>query len=161
MKKIIIAAMDENRVIGKNGEMPWHYPEDMKHFRKKTKGYPVIMGSTTYKSLPENYRPLEDRKNIVLTRSGLELKEEFTEVSSLEEAWSEAEKTGKDKVFIAGGGSVYSQTIDKADKMVLTIVKQSYEGDTYFPDWNRNNWIETKKDERKELEFIEYERQNS
>ena len=76
MEKLMIVAVSENNVIGKNGDIPWDIPEDMKHFREKTTGHSVIMGRKTYESLPENYRPLPNRRNIVLTRSGLEDKSE-------------------------------------------------------------------------------------
>lgn len=157
MEKIIIAAMAENRVIGKDGDIPWHYPEDLQHFREVTMGHPVVMGSSTYRSLPENYRPLSGRTNIVLTRSEIEADESVKTANSLDEAWELAEDTGKDKVFIMGGASVYEQTLDLADKMILTEIHQEYDGDTFFPEWDRDNW-EVERDDRGELSFVTYER---
>lgn len=158
MEKVIISAVAENNVIGKNGGLPWHYPEDMEHFKETTMGFPVVMGRTTYLSLPESVRPLEGRKNIVLTRSEMDVPGEVELANSLEEAWEIAEDTGKDKVFIMGGASVYEQTIDLADKMVLTEVHEEYEGDTFFPDWSEEEWKEVSRDDRGELSFVEYER---
>ena len=161
MEKVIIAAVAEGGTIGKNGEMPWHYPEDMKHFKETTMGFPVVMGRTTYLSLPESFRPLEGRTNIVLTRQEMDVDESVKQANSLDEAWSLAEATGKDKVFIAGGASVYAQTIEEADKMILTEVPGDYDGDTFFPDWSQENWIEVERKEDGELSFVTYSRSNS
>lgn len=158
-EKIIVAAMDENNVIGKEGDIPWHYPEDMEHFRETTTGYPVVMGRSTYESLPENYRPLPQRKNIVLTRSGIEVPEEVSVARSLEEAWEIAEKTGKEKLFIIGGASVYRQTLDKADRMIITEIHESYDGDTFFPEWDEDNWEEVDRTDKEKLSFVTYTRQ--
>lgn len=158
MKKIIVAAMAENRVIGKNGDIPWHYPEDLKHFKELTMDHPVVMGRKTYFSLPEDYRPLPGRKNIVLTHSKPDVPDEVSVANSFEEAWNIAEETGKDRVFIIGGASIYEQTLDEADKMILTHVHKEYEGDTYFPEWNEDDWEEVERDDREELSFATYER---
>lgn len=156
MKKIIIAAMDEEKGIGRNGELPWHYTEDMEHFKQKTMGHPVVMGKNTYLSLPESVRPLPGRTNIVLTRSSLEIDDIVEIANSLEEAWNKAENHDDEKVFIAGGESVYSQTLDTADKMIITRVPGTHDADTYFPDWDRENWILESKEEKGKLRFEEY-----
>ena len=157
MEKIIIVAMDENRVIGKDGDIPWHYPEDMKHFKEETTGETVLMGRKTYFSLPEDYRPLPDRRNIVLSRSDPELPEEVDKVESLEEAWKKAEEYG-DKVYIAGGSSVYEQTLEVADRMVLTRIHDEHKGDTFFPVWSDDSWKEIFREDKDELSFIELEK---
>lgn len=145
MEKIIIAAHDEEKAIGKDGEIPWHYPEDLKYFKEKTTGHSVLMGRKTYESLPEDFRPLPDRKNIVLTRSNPDLNESVEIVNSLDEAYRKVEN---EKLFIAGGASVYKQTLDDADKMLLTRVPGAHNGDTFFPDWEEDKWqkISEKKD---------------
>ncbi|MFB6203633.1 MAG: dihydrofolate reductase [Candidatus Nanohaloarchaea archaeon] len=158
MEKVIIAALDEDRVIGKDGDVPWHYPEDVKHFRETTMGSPVVMGRKTYESLPEDYRPLPGRTNIVLTRSGKDYGEETRKAGSLEEAWEEAEKTGEDTVYIIGGESVYRQTLEQADRMVLTEIPGEHDGDTYFPDWDGEDWRETSRDDIGDLSIVEYTR---
>lgn len=157
MEKIIIVAVSENGVIGKDGDIPWHYPEDLKHFKEKTTSHSVIMGRKTYFSLPKNYRPLPNRKNIVLSRSDPELPDEVELANSLEEAWGIAEEFS-DKTFIIGGANIYEQTLDKADKIVLTRIHEEYEGDTYFPDWEEENWQEVERQDKEELSFIEYKR---
>lgn len=155
MEKIIIAAVSENGVIGKDGEIPWHYPEDLKHFKQKTTGHTVVMGRKTYESLPDDYKPLPDRKNIVLSRSEPDLPEKVELATSLDQAWQIAEKYS-DKCFIIGGSGVYEQTLGKADRMVLTRIHEKYEGDTYFPEWEEENWEEVSRDDREELSFLEY-----
>jgi dihydrofolate reductase len=160
MERIIIVAISENNVIGKDGDIPWHFPEDLKHFKEKTTGNAVIMGRKTFESLPESYRPLPDRKNIVLTRSGLEEKhEDVEEVEDLKKAYKEARKFGE-KAFIIGGATVYEQTLDEVDKLVLTRIHEEYEGDTFFPKINKDKWEEETREDREKLSFIEYRRKN-
>jgi dihydrofolate reductase len=157
MRKIIVAAMDQDNLIGSGGEIPWHYPEDLKHFREVTEGYPVVMGRKTYFSLPEGFRPLPDRDNIVLSRSDIDLPERVEKAESLEDAWELAGKYS-DTVYIIGGAGVYAQTLDEADEMVLTFIHDSFEGDTYFPDWNEENWEEIDREDTEELSFVTYRR---
>ena len=154
MEKVIVAAIAENGVIGKDGGLPWHYEEDMKHFRDLTTGHPVIMGRKTFEGLPDPARPLPDRTNIVLTGSGIE--EDVHEASGLEEAYRIAGDA--EKVFIAGGASVYEQTLEDADRMEITRIHERYDGDTYFPEWDRSRWKETSRKDLQELSFITYRR---
>ena len=157
MEKIIIAAVAEDGTIGEDGDIPWHYSEDLQHFRETTMGYPVVMGKTTFYSLPEDFRPLEGRTNIVLTRSGIE-NESARVANSLDEAWRIAEEVGKEKAFIIGGASIYEQTLEEADKMIITEIHQEYDGDTFFPEWEEENWKEISRDDRGEFSFVEYEK---
>lgn len=157
LQKVIIVAVSENGVIGKEGDIPWHFPEDLKHFKEKTIDHPVIMGSSTYRSLPEDFKPLPGRKNIVLTRSGIEADESVSIANSLDEAWNIAKKYDK-KAFIIGGATIYEQTLDEADKLVLTQIHQEYDGDTFFPDWKEENWKEVEREDRDKLSFLEYVR---
>lgn len=145
MDKIIITAIDEERGIGKENEIPWHYSEDMKFFRDKTVNNTVIMGRKTYESLPDDYRPLPKRKNIVLTGSDREFDESVSKANSLEEAYNIAEKHGE-KVFIAGGASVYEQTLEDADKVILTEIPGTHNCDSFFPKLGENWEIENKTD---------------
>jgi dihydrofolate reductase len=159
MEKILIAAVAENNVIGKDRDVPWKIPEDMKHFREKTTGHPVIMGRKTYQSLPEDYRPLPERANIVLTKSGFEPEDESAKVvNSLDKAYEEAEELD-DKAFVIGGASVYEATLEDADRMILTEIHREVEGDTFFPDWNEDEWSEVERDERDGFAFVEYRRE--
>ncbi len=157
MKKVIVAAVSENGVIGRDEDIPWYFPEDLKHFKEVTLNNPVVMGRKTFESLPEDYKPLPDRTNIVLTRSGPDLPESVKVVNSLEDAWSTAEKFGE-TVYVIGGSSIYRQVLDEADKMVLTRIHDHYEGDTFFPDWNTEDWELVEEDNRGELSFLEYVR---
>ena len=119
MLKCLIVAIADNYGIGVKGELPWHISEDLKYFKEVTRGYPVIMGRTTYFSLP--FRPLKGRRNIVLNLGG----EPIPEVScvySFEEAYREAEATGKDKCFIMGGASVYRAAMPEMDRLYITHV---------------------------------------
>ena len=154
MEKIIIVAFDEERAIGKDGEIPWHYSEDLKHFSENTTGHCVLMGRKTYESLPEDYRPLPDRENIVLTRSDFRPEEDSVKVAnSLDEAYNLADC---EKLFIAGGASIYDQTLDDADKMIVTEIPGTHDGDTFFPEWRNENWEESSRREEDGLKFIEY-----
>jgi len=156
MHKIIITAIDEERGIGKDSEIPWHYSEDMKFFRRKTLENPVIMGRKTYESLPEDYRPLPKRKNIVLTGSEREFDESVSKANSLEEAYKIAEKHG-DKVFMAGGSSVYEQTLKDADKVILTEIPGKHDCDRFFPELGEE-WKESDEIDLGELKVKEYSR---
>lgn len=156
MEKIIIAAVSENNVIGKKGKIPWDIPQDLKHFKQKTMGNPVIMGRKTYQSFPETVRPLPGRKNIVLTRSGFEPQDDSVEVvNSLEEAYDLAVELS-DKAFVIGGSSVYEEALEDADRIVLTEVHREVDGDTFFPEWSDGNWEEVERDERDGFDFVEY-----
>lgn len=145
--------MTEDRVIGRNEELPWHYPEDLKYFKQKTTGFPVIMGRKTYESLPDNFTPLPNRTNIVLTRSQSFGSAETA--SSLDEAYRLAEDTSKEKCFIIGGENVYLQTLDDADRLLITEIHDKYDGDSFFPEF-KEKWVEKSRDNRDELSFVEY-----
>lgn len=149
MERIIIAAVAENGVIGKEGNIPWHYPEDFKHFKETTRGHPVIMGRVTYDGIENGLGgPLPDRENIVLSREAMDAADEYenvVNVHSIDDALEAAEATGDDEVYIAGGASIYKQFLDRdlVDTMILTEIPESPDGDTYFPDWDEDTWKET------------------
>lgn len=126
MKLIMIAALTDDRVIGNEGQMPWHIPEDLKRFRKLTEGHTVLMGRKTFESLPTD---LPGREVAVLTRQT----EQYGDLTFSE--ITEALKTLQDreKVFVAGGESIYSALIEFVDRLELTIVHEEHEGDTHFP----------------------------
>lgn len=128
----IIAAMDENRGIGKNNQLPWHLSADLKHFAATTKGGTVIMGRKTWESLPEAYRPLKDRLNIVVSRSDLELPEGVKLAHSLDEALEVAEE----KTFVIGGATLYAEAIQHPNcrELILTEVEGSVDCDAFFPE---------------------------
>ncbi|HYM65283.1 MAG TPA: dihydrofolate reductase [Candidatus Sulfotelmatobacter sp.] len=125
----IIAALDEKRGIGKIGKLPWHLPEDLKHFKELTSGHTVIMGRKTFESIG---RPLSDRENIVVTQNPQFQAEGATVVHTLGEALDGA----KGDVFIIGGGQVFYETLQRADKLYLTLVEGDFGCDTFFPDYS-------------------------
>ena len=129
MEKCLIVAIADNRAIGVRGDLPWHIPEDLKYFKKVTHGYPVIMGRTTYFSLP--FRPLKGRKNIVLNLGGDPIPEVIC-ANSFDEAYAAAE--GAEKCFIMGGASVYKAAINDMDTLYITHVHTTIEdADAFFP----------------------------
>lgn len=128
----IIAAMDENRGIGKNNDLPWHLSTDLKHFASVTKGGTVIMGRKTWESLPEAYRPLKERLNIVVSRGELELPDGVKLAHSLDEALELA----KEKTFVIGGATLYAEAIGHpaCTELILTEVEGSVDCDAFFPE---------------------------
>ena len=154
MEKCLIVAIADNRAIGVRGDLPWHIPEDLKYFKEVTRGYPVIMGRTTYFSLP--FRPLKGRKNIVLNLGGDPIPEVVC-VNSFEEAYAAAE--GADKCFIMGGASVYTAAINDMDTLYITHVHTTIEdADVFFPMidtciWEEVRASETHVDEKTGYEF--------
>lgn len=135
----LIWAQTKNGVIGKDGSMPWHLPEDLKHFSKLTTGHPVIMGRKTWESFPDKYRPLPGRTNIVVTRNeewaSTPEAEGATVVSSLDDALLESQfAPGGQKVWIIGGGEIFDQSMGLANLAVITIIDADFEGDTFAPE---------------------------
>ncbi|WP_255196413.1 dihydrofolate reductase [Halorarius litoreus] len=154
----LVAAVAENGVIGSEGEMPWYYPEDMKHFKETTMGHPVVMGRTTYESIVARLgEPLPGRLNVVLSSQDLDLPEGAVHAASIEEALALAAEED-DEVFVVGGATVYEQLLDRADRLVLTEIHESHEGDTHFPEWDREAWVELERDDREALSFVTYKR---
>lgn len=137
MKISIIAAMADNRVIGIENSLPWNLPADMKWFRQQTMGKPVLMGRKTYDSIG---RPLPKRRNIIITRDGsldIEGCEVVTSIdAALKSCINEAE------VMVIGGASFYEQMLPRADRLYLTLVHGSIEGDAHFPEFDSTEWKE-------------------
>lgn len=129
----IIAAIGENRELGKNNKLLWHIPEDFKRFKEITSNHPVIMGRKTYESIG---KPLPNRVNIIVTRDKNFHAENCFAVYSLEAAIDLAKTKDEKEIFIIGGGQIYNQAINIADKLYLTIVKEKFGADTFFPDYS-------------------------
>ena len=144
MEKCLIVAIADNNGIGIKGQLPWHLSEDLKYFKRVTSGYPVIMGRTTYFSLP--FHPLKGRKNIVLNAGGDPIPE-ATCVYSFEEAFAEAEATGAGKCFVMGGASVYKAAINRMDTLYITHVHTVIDADAWFPEIDPSIWRETSRSE--------------
>lgn len=162
MQIALIAAMAKNRVIGRNGQMPWHLPADLKHFKKITLHKPIVMGRKTFESIG---RPLPKRRNIVISgRSGLTIPE--VEVySSLEDMLYQLRD--ESEIMIIGGQVLFEQMLGMANKMYLTVIDAEITGDTYFPLWNQQEWQvvqrvlhEVDAENPLRCEFIEYLRVN-
>lgn len=130
----IIVAVAQNGTIGDKNSLLWHIREDMKFFRTTTSGHPVIMGRKTYESLG---RPLPNRTNVVISRQSLEI-EGCRVVHSLEEAI--ALFPAEEELFVIGGAQIYREALSLADRLYLTLIEHDYEGDTSFPEWNREDW---------------------
>ena len=140
MRVSIIAAVANNLVIGRDNDLAWHLPDDMQFFKETTTGHHVIMGRKNYESIPDKYRPLPGRTNIIVTHNSNFKAEECVVVNSINDAIECASKAGEEEAFIIGGGEIYRQSIDLTDRMYITKVDAEVEGDTYFPEFNENDW---------------------
>ena len=156
MEIILIAAVDKNLAIGKDGQIPWDIKEDLKFFRENTENTAIIMGRATYDSIG---RPLPKRKNIVMTRTKKN-REGVIEVSNSEEALEQAATYSK-KVNIIGGEYIYKEFLPLATKLLITKIEIEVKSpDAYFPAWDTNVWKELSKKESSEngvkFSFVEY-----
>lgn len=138
----LIAAVSRNRVIGKKNDLPWHLPDDMKYFMNITKGHHVIMGRKNYDSIPEKFRPLPNRTNVVVTRQKDFKADNCIIVHSVEEGIELAKKNTEQEVFIIGGAEIYKLGFPISKRLYLTEIDASLEGDTFFPEFNKLNWVE-------------------
>lgn len=150
----LIAGISQNNCIGLNGQLPWHIPEDLKHFREVTAGKTVLMGRKTWESLPEKFRPLPNRTNIIITRqtdysapTGVEI---FATIDEAVAAHPEQE------IIVIGGAEIYQQTIDRADRLYITHVNQTVDGDAFFPIIDLNIWQETQREDYDGYSFVTY-----
>ena len=154
----LIAAVASNGVIGARGKLPWHLPEDLKHFRKFTLGHPILMGRRTWEALG---KPLPGRENIVISRKpGFEAPGASL-ASSVEGAIALC--AGEPVAFVIGGAEIYAAALPLADGLVLTEIQREFEGDTRFPEWNHGEWRETQREARTakdgmRFDFVLYER---
>lgn len=142
MKVRLIVAMDNERGIGKNNDLMWHLPADMKFFKETTLGHIVVMGRKNFDSIPERFRPLVGRENVVLTRNTDFLAENCQVFHSLEACLAAYENETERFVYIIGGGQIYKQALQLncVDEMYITHVDHVYGADTFFPEIDQNNW---------------------
>jgi len=143
MKIAIIVAIAEGRVIGYGNALPWHLNADLKHFKALTMGQPIIMGRKTHESIG---RALPGRMNIVVTRQTDYKIPKCTVSHSLDEAFVVAERESN-TAFVIGGAELYAQTLPRADCIYVTEIHSQFKGDTYFPDFDRNQWREVSREE--------------
>ena len=140
----MIAAMGENRELGRDKDLIWRLPDDMRFFKETTNGFPVIMGRKNYDSLPPRWRPLPNRLNIVLTTNRSYQNEEVIVCHEVADAIEKAKQhTDKDEIFIIGGGQIYELALAYADRIYLTEIKGTFDADVFFPDFDRSQWQET------------------
>lgn len=135
----IVVAMNRSRVIGVNGELPWHIPEDLRHFRRVTMGHAILMGRTTHESIG---RALPGRTNVVITRQKGVHFEGCQVANSIEEAIEIARSGGDDEPRIIGGGTIYERALEMATKLFITEVDLVVEGDTFFPQIDWSEWTD-------------------
>lgn len=142
MKVSLITAVGENLEIGLNNDLLWHLPRDMRFFTETTKGHCVIMGRKNWDSIPLKYRPLKGRTNVVVSRKEDLKLDGAVVVKSIEEGIELSRRNGKEDVFIIGGGQIYTLALknDLVDTMYITWVHKSFEADTFFPTFDRNDW---------------------
>jgi dihydrofolate reductase len=155
MTVTLVAAMGRNRVIGLDGDMPWHHPEDLAHFKRTTMGGTMVMGRKTFDAIG---RPLPGRRTVVVTRSADWSHEGVDVAHSLDDALSSADGA---EIYVVGGGDVYAQALPFADRLVLTEIDEAPDGDTFFPEWSREEWVETSREQSGPLAFVTWERRGA
>ncbi len=135
----IIAAMDQNRLIGTENDLPWHLPVDMKYFKETTLGHYVLTGRKNYESIPEKFRPLKGRTNLVVSNSKIQFPGAIM-ISNIEEGIEIASRAGEKELFIIGGGQVFKQSMYLANKLYITLIHHQFNGDVFFPEINWKQW---------------------
>lgn len=161
MKVSIIAALGKNNEIGKNNDLIWHLPKDMKFFTETTLNHYVIMGRRNYESIPEKYRPLKNRVNVIVSRQKGYKADNCVVVSSVEEGIELARFEGETECFIIGGGQIYDHALknDLVDRMYLTHISEGFDADTHFPKFDAENWfckgiMKHQKDDKNPYDFV-------
>jgi dihydrofolate reductase len=154
----IIVAVANNNVIGKDNTLIWHLPADMRFFKEKTTGHCIITGRKNYESIPEKFRPLPNRTNIVITRQKDYEAPGAIVVSSIEEAFAKAKEIEDTEIFIIGGAEIYKQTLPLTDRIYLTKINHTFDGDAFFPELNPEEWLEAARikgivDEKNKYEY--------
>lgn len=134
----LIYASSRNGVIGRDNTLPWHLPEDMEHFKACTSNFPVVMGRKTWESLPPKFRPLPNRVNIVITHSEQWQASGTLRADSIEEAIELVPDASK--IWVIGGAQIYEMAMPYADQVYVTLIEETYEGDTYAPELAKDQW---------------------
>ena len=150
----LIYARSRNNVIGVNGDVPWHLPEDLAHFKRTTLGQPVIMGRVTWESIPHKFRPLPGRTNVVVSRKASFSAPGAQVVSSLQAAMELF--TADDVVWLIGGAQLYAQAMPLAQQLVITEIDADYEGDAFAPAIDADQWKETQRTQHTSAQGLGY-----
>jgi dihydrofolate reductase len=150
----LIYARSRNNVIGVNGDLPWHLPEDLAHFKRTTLGQPVIMGRVTWESIPDKFRPLPSRTNVVVSRQASFSAPGAQVVSSLQAAMDLF--TADDVVWLIGGAQLYAQAMPLAKQLVITEIDADYEGDAFAPAIDADQWKETQRTQHTSAQGMGY-----
>jgi dihydrofolate reductase len=161
LRVALVAAVARGGVIGRDSGIPWRLPEDMRRFRTLTMGHPVVMGRRTWESLPDQFRPLPGRGNVVVTRNSDWSAQGADRAGSIEDALRLLE--GEATVFVIGGGEIYAAALPSADELLLTEIDAEIEGDTYFPNWDPDDFEEVARERHVSSDgvgysFVTYER---
>lgn len=141
MKISLIAAVGKNNVIGTDGDLPWSLPKDMKFFSSTTRGHHVLMGRKNYESIPDKYRPLPGRPNLIVTRNTNYEAAGAAVFNTIDAAIAHAKQAGEEELFIIGGGEIYNQTLHLADKLYITEVDAEPTGDAHFPEFDKSTFV--------------------
>ena len=150
----MIYARARNGVIGKQGQLPWHLPEDLAHFKRTTLGQAVVMGRVTWESLPEKFRPLPGRTNVVVSRQTSFEATGAQVVSSLEAAM--ALFPTNEVVWLIGGAQLYAQALPLVSQIVITEIDADFEGDAFAPSLSTNDWTETERSSHVSTQGLAY-----
>lgn len=150
----LIAAVARNGAIGRNNALLWSEPADQQHFRRTTMGCPVIMGRKTWASLPERFRPLPGRRNVVVTRNPAWRSPGADIAGSLDAAL--ALLSGEPKAFVIGGAELYALALPLANELVLTEIDVEFEADAFFPRWDRSSFVQTASEEHTTAQGVAY-----
>jgi dihydrofolate reductase len=132
-----IVAMDDNRVIGKDNQLPWHLPEDLKFFKRVTMGHPIVMGRKTFDSIG---RALPGRENIIITRNKNYKSDTCTVFNYIEEFLSYTSYKPEEEYFVIGGAEIFKQLLPKVDRLYITEIHEEFDGDTFFPEFDMKDW---------------------
>jgi dihydrofolate reductase len=163
----LIVATPTNLAIGKNNQLIWNLPKDMKFFMETTTGHPVIMGRKNFESIPKKFRPLRNRTNVIVTRNKEYTADGCIVVNNIEDSLKALEIENNKEVFVIGGGEIYKRFLEKKliDRMYITHIEQAFDGDTFFPEIDFSQWIPSTvmshiKDEKNPHSFkvVQYEK---
>lgn len=154
MRISLVAAVARDGVIGRDNGIPWQLPEDARRFRALTMGHPVVMGRRTWDSLPERFRPLPGRRNVVVTRNDAWSDEGAERAASLDDALCLL--ADAPQVFVIGGAELYAEALPRADELVVTEIDAEVRGDVFFPTWDRTAFGEESREEHVSEEGVPF-----